>query len=256
MRCVRPQRTVGRAVLVHQGQPRCHRRWGDCRVRECFPSLLNEQTRAFSGGGRIANASYAIEYGDALFCFFDAYDSESLDWLEASLVKRTAKHCFIVIHPPIVPYGAVQAGTSTPAQRPNQTGEADRSIRTGKCLGNWWPSAQVQRDSSHDIARRAIWSSFCQQCDQHPKVQPKDLAEARIVQCRPDSRGAELFSGHGKGTASDLEAERPFVKAFQYADHPGYAVVTVSPESVKMSVYSGVSRQAWTTLNLSELVFS
>ena len=52
------------------------------------------------------------------------------------------------------------------------------------------------------------------------------------------------------------EAERPFVKAFEYADHPGYAVVTVSAESVKMSVCSGVGRQAWTTLNLSRLVFA
>ena len=40
------------------------------------------------------------------FCFFDAYDKESLPWLEAELARRTARHCFVVIHPPVVPYGA------------------------------------------------------------------------------------------------------------------------------------------------------
>ena len=38
-------------------------------------------------------------------CIRDS-DKTSLEWLEAVATKRTAKHLFVIIHPPVVPYGA------------------------------------------------------------------------------------------------------------------------------------------------------
>ena len=50
------------------------------------------------------------------------------------------------------------------------------------------------------------------------------------------------------------QVEAPFVKQFQYADLPGYAVVKVHGPRVTAMVYSGVGRQAWRTLALSDLL--
>jgi hypothetical protein len=70
-----------------------------------FHPFLNRQSASL-GGSKLEGAAYTLEHGGALFCFFDAYDKASLDWLEAALARRTARHCFVVIHPPVVPYGA------------------------------------------------------------------------------------------------------------------------------------------------------
>ena len=50
------------------------------------------------------------------------------------------------------------------------------------------------------------------------------------------------------------ETERKFVTSFEYADLPGYAVVKVSPEQVTATMYSGVSREIWRTVNLTGLI--
>jgi acyl-coenzyme A synthetase/AMP-(fatty) acid ligase len=52
------------------------------------------------------------------------------------------------------------------------------------------------------------------------------------------------------------QAEAPLVTQFQYADLPGYAVVKVNGPRVTATVYSGVGRQAWRTLALSDLLAS
>jgi hypothetical protein len=75
--------------------------------RQIFHPFLNEEVRKLSPNtGGLRNASYSVEHGDALFAFFDAYDRESLDWLDALAARRTARHFFLVVHPPVVPYGA------------------------------------------------------------------------------------------------------------------------------------------------------
>ena len=50
------------------------------------------------------------------------------------------------------------------------------------------------------------------------------------------------------------EAERPWVKAFEYADLPGYAVVTVDGARVTARIFAGVSRRLWRTVDLSGLL--
>jgi hypothetical protein len=50
------------------------------------------------------------------------------------------------------------------------------------------------------------------------------------------------------------EAEKPFVKAFEYADLPGYAVVTVDGPRVTAQMYSGFNRQVWRTVDLTGLL--
>ncbi len=71
-----------------------------------FQPFMAGQATAVDAASRVNKACYTVEKGESLFCFFDAYDRESLPWLEAALEKRTTAHCFVVLHPPVVPYGA------------------------------------------------------------------------------------------------------------------------------------------------------
>ena len=50
------------------------------------------------------------------------------------------------------------------------------------------------------------------------------------------------------------DAEQPVIRAFQYANLPGYAVVTIDGPTVQARIFPGVSRQAWRTVELSKLL--
>jgi hypothetical protein len=52
------------------------------------------------------------------------------------------------------------------------------------------------------------------------------------------------------------ETERPFVQAFEYADLPGYAVVTVAGASVSARIFSGTGHELWRTVDLTGLLSS
>jgi hypothetical protein len=43
------------------------------------------------------------------------------------------------------------------------------------------------------------------------------------------------------------------VKAFEYADLPGYAVVTVDGAQVTVRMFSGIGREVWRSVDLSGL---
>lgn len=77
---------------------------------EAFDTVLNPflaaQAKAIDRNASAAGACHSVHFGDAQFYCFDAYKDPSLDWLEAQLARRTARCCFVVIHPPVVPYGA------------------------------------------------------------------------------------------------------------------------------------------------------
>jgi hypothetical protein len=45
-------------------------------------------------------------------------------------------------------------------------------------------------------------------------------------------------------------AEAPFVKRFEYADLPGYAVVTVDGEQVEAKVFKGITRTLWKSVRI------
>ena len=51
-----------------------------------------------------------------------------------------------------------------------------------------------------------------------------------------------------------IEAEKPFIKHFEYADYPGYAVISVNKSKVEANIYPGVSRSSWKTIKISELL--
>ncbi len=220
-----------------------------------FHPFLQEQLARLEANARLASARYVLEYGEALFCFFDAYDKESLPWLEAALAHRTARHCFVVVHPPVVPYGARSTWHLFSGER-----ERPQRERLLELLG--WHNAFVFSGHIHKYnllvratprGGRFLQLGISSVIGGLP-VEPKNLLGAGDY--NPDQVAVEpAFSpGTEAQRRAVYETEAPWVSRFQYADLPGYAVVSVNGPQVTTSIYSGVSRQLWRTLELSRIL--
>jgi len=221
--------------------------------KKVFHPYLGQQTETFKGGGKLTSATYTIEHGGALFCFFDAYDKASLDWLEAALAKRTARHCFVVIHPPVVPYGARATWHLYSAERDN--------ARRGKLLallgrqnafvlgGHIHKFNTLTRTTpgGGKFVQLAV-SSIINALETKPKAQLSGIGEYNSDQIRVEPAHSPATEQERRAV---YEAESPFVKTFEYADLPGHAVVTVSASQVTARIFSGVSRQLWRTVDLA-----
>ena len=221
-----------------------------------FRPFLSEQSAGFTGGGKLAAANYAIEHAGALICFFDAYDKENLAWLEATLAQRTARHCFVIVHPPVVPYGArstwhLYSGERNQAQRErllDLLGKHNAFVLSGHIHKYSLLVRATPRGGR--LLQLAVSSVMSE-----PKVVPRHALtgvasyNADQVKVEPDFSPATETQRRAV-----YEAEARFVKQFQYADLPGYAVVEVNGPSVTARVYAGAGQQVWRALELTRLL--
>jgi hypothetical protein len=226
--------------------------------RSVFHPILGQQAAVFGGDDKLTAARYRIEYANALFCFFDAYDKESLPWLEAELARRTARHCFVVIHPPVVPYGARATWHIFSSEREKANRE-----RLLELLGKQNAFVLSGHLHKYNLLVRATpgGGRFLQlgvsSVISAPEPQPRHLLSGVR-----DYNGDQVAVEPNFSPATEPQrravyaAEAPFVKQFQYADFPGYAVLRVNGSQVTATIYGGVGRQAWRTLALSELLGS
>lgn len=222
---------------------------------DVFHPFLTEQTRRLTAQAEaIKSAHYTVERNGALFCFFDAYDDESLAWLEAMLARRTARHCFVIIHPPVVPYGArstwyLFAREKQKAQREKLLdllghhnafvlgGHIHRFnslVRATPGGGRFLQLAVSSIVSAPDVVPKTVLTGLKdytgEQIQVEPKYSPETETERRAV----------------------YDVERPFVKAFNYADASGYAVIKVNGENVSAEMYAGISREPWHIVEMSK----
>ncbi len=221
-----------------------------------FHPFLGAQAAAVDGSAKPASASYAIDHDGALFCFLDAYAKESFAWLEATLAKRTARHCFVVLHPPVVPYGArslwyLYSGERQKAQREKLLellGRHNAFVLSGHIHKYSVLVRATPRGGRFlQLALSSVISA--------PEPAPKHVLSG-VSSYNADQVAVEpAFSpATEKERRAIYETEAPFVKQFEYADLPGYAVVAVNGPKVTATIYSGVSRQVWRRLELSELL--
>lgn len=226
--------------------------------RSVFQPFLGEQAAAFGENRQLTSACFRVEHGNALFCFFDAYNKESLPWLEAELARRTARHCFVVIHPPVVPYGA--RATWHVFSR-----EADKARRDLllDLLGKH--NAYVLSGHIHKyslVVRSTPRGGRFLQLALSSVIRSPDPKSGHLLGGVKDYNEAQVTVEPTFSPATEQErravyqAESPLVKQFQYADLPGYAVVQVNGARVTATVYPGIARQAWRTLALSDLMMS
>jgi UDP-2,3-diacylglucosamine pyrophosphatase LpxH len=218
------------------------------------PFLTEQVRRLDPAADGLTSARYAVRHGNAHFAFFDAYDPASLEWFEAEAAKRTAEHFFPIIHPPVVPYGARSTWHIFSADK-------DRAKRAKllELLGR--QHALVLGGHIHKfntIAREAGGGRFAQ-------LALSSVINAPDPAAKTELHGIERYDGdqvtvepnfspdNEAARRAVYEAERPFVKAFEYADLPGYAVVKVDGPRVTAEMYAGTTRRLWRTLDLTGL---
>lgn len=223
-----------------------------------FHPFLDEQRALLGVRDKLTSACHAFVQGDALFCFFDGYDKASLAWLESVLARRSARHCFVIVHQPVVPYGARSTWHlfSSEAEKPQRerllellgrhhvfvlTGHIHKYnllVRTTRGGGRFLQLGLSSIIRSPEVrASNELSGSSSYNGDQvkvEPNFSPSTEQQRRAV----------------------YQIEAPFVKGFEYADLPGYALITVDGPKVAATVFPGVSRQAWRTLPLSDLLDS
>lgn len=226
---------------------------------EAFESVLLPflaQQAAPLNVGKLSNACYTVEYGDSLFCCFDAYDPQSLDWLDAKLHKRTARHCFVAIHPPVVPYGAranwsLYINPRQSAQREHLLhilGQNDAIVLGGHIHKYNYMTRVTRTPQGGRFVQLGISSIVSRPGAAHASNELSGLAQYNGDQIKVEPN----FSPDTEQERRAIyETEAPFVRDFQYADLPGHAVITVDGSEVTAQMYSGTSRELWRTVKLA-----
>jgi hypothetical protein len=200
-------------------------------------------------------ASFTIEEGDGLFAFLDAYDRGALDWLERTLAARTARHLFVLLHPPVVPFGArstwhlyARAADAPLRKRLLDLLGAHRAIVLCAHLHKF--GVVVRETGSGRFLQLAL-------CSVLPRadIRARDEVEG-VDRFGPDLVKLEpRFSPETEAVRREvLRAEAPFIKHYEYADAPGFALVTVSGEGVRADVHVGLERAPWKRLDLTALL--
>ncbi len=223
---------------------------------QVFHPFLTAEARAVEpGAAPLTTGSYAVACGNALFAFLDAYETaRSLEWLEAVAARRTAEHCFVVVHPPIVPYGARATWHLFSSAR-------DR-VRREKLLGLLGDQEAIVLGGHihkyNALARSTGRGRFAQFALSSvltaPTARPRDVLDG-LATYTPDQIKVEPnFSPTNEAERRAVyEAERPFVRAFDYADLPGYAVVRIDGPRVTLDMYAGTTRERWRSVDLAAL---
>ncbi len=226
--------------------------------KSVFHPFLGEQAAVLGGDGKLSTARYQIEYRNAQFCFFDAYDRESLAWLEAALARRTARHCFMVIHPPVVPYGARATWNIFSSARDKAQRE-----RLLELLGKHNVFVLSGHIHKYNLLVRATpgGGRFLQLGVSSVITEAKPRPQHLLSGVKNYNANQVIVEPNFSPTTEPqrravYESEAPYVKQFQYADLPGYAVIQVTGPQVTARIYSGVGRKVWRTLALSNLLES
>ncbi|MDB6006950.1 MAG: Metallophosphoesterase [Prosthecobacter sp.] len=225
-------------------------------AKEAFDEVLlpfmSQQARSLDPSTTNAQANHVMTHGEAQFAFFDAYDKTSLEWLEAVAAKRTSKHLFVIIHPPVVPYGAratwhLYAGEKTKTQRAkllDLLGQQQAMVLGGH-LHKF--SALTRQAGGKSFSQLAV-SSVVSALNQKPKDVLHGMASYTGDQ-------VTLEPKHAPETAEQRReiyaSERQQVTAFEYADTAGFAVVTVNGSLVEAAIHSGSQTEAFQTLKIS-----
>jgi len=208
-------------------------------------------------GKQIDSASFYFAKGPDLFVFFDAYHNNNLDWLQKTLSENKHRYAFVVMHPPAVPYNARsmwhlfwrEKEKAARERFLNILGENNAILLT----------AHLHKYSV--VERKTPTGTFVQ-------FSVNSVISSSQIEVRDALEGVEKYGGSlvelepefQPETRQDriklLEAEKPYIARFEYADFPGYAIIDVSNSGVSATIYKGDSASAWKTVSLATAVKS
>jgi hypothetical protein len=222
-----------------------------------FHPFLTEQAKALSPNAPpVDSGRYVVEHGNSQFAFFDAYDpARSLEWFEEVAARRTAEHFFLVVHPPVVPYGARSTWTIFSSDKDRPKREKMMEIlgqQRGLVLsGHLHRYCALGRQTPRGRFAQFALSSVIYNREVRPEYERDGVAayNGDLVNVEPK------FSPDTAMLRRTLfETERPGITAFQFADLPGYAVVTVNGAHVQIEMFSGVGRKLYRRVDFSGLL--
>jgi UDP-2,3-diacylglucosamine pyrophosphatase LpxH len=202
-------------------------------------------------------ANFVTRHGNCLFVWFDAYHNpkESLDWLEATLKKRSERHLFVMIHPPVVPYGArsnwhLFARETQAAERTRLLNLLGRNRAIVLCGHLHKYGTVVRRTPEGPFVQVAVVSVLPSR-----EGKPKDEVSG-VTKYGPDL--IRLEPSFAPDTVelrrALLTAEAPHIRYYDYADCPGYGIVNVAGASVALEIYAGLGRRTFRTIPLTDLL--
>jgi hypothetical protein len=248
---------LGAPMVLTKGN---HDIWGP-GGRETFAQVmhpfLTEQRRAVvPQAPPITSGRYTIEYANSQFVFFDAYDpTQSLEWFEAVAARRTAEHFFLIVHPPVVPYGARSTWTIFSGDKDRPKREKLMEIlgaQHGLVLsGHLHRYCALARKTPRGRFAQFALSTVLQNADPQPHFERSGLSayNGDLVNVEPRFSPETVELRRAR-----FEAERPAITSFDFADMPGWAIVTVDGPRVHIDAFSGVGRKPWRRVDLTGLL--
>lgn len=226
--------------------------------QEVFHPFLSQQTSSFNGGGEVRSACYSIGHRNAQFFFFDAYEKTSLDWLEAALARRTAQHCFVTIHPPVVPYGARATWHLYNSEKDKARREKlldllgkQNAFVLGGHIHRFNTICRTTPGGGRFV-QLAI-SSVVNNAEVEPATELDGVKDYNGDQIKVEPRHSPETEAARRAVYA---AEAPFVKAFSYADLPGHAAITINGAQVRATLHAGITRDVYKTADLTKLLAS
>lgn len=206
-------------------------------------------------GKQIDSASFYFTKGPDLFVFFDAYHSNDLGWLEKTLSQDRRRYVFVVMHPPAVPYGA--RSTWHLFSRAQDKNARERFLDILGANKVVLLTAHLHKYSL--LARRTSTGAFVQlsinSVISSPRISVRDRLEGvenyggALVELEPE------FQPDTKQQRQKLlEDEKPYISYFEYADFPGYAIISVSDTAINIGVYAGDSNRVWKNVPLASVL--
>jgi hypothetical protein len=220
-------------------------------AKEAYQALLlpflSETTKT-----PIKQAAFSRRQGGTLVAFYDAYERTSLEWFAKLLDDQRPERLIVAIHPPVVPYNArsswhIYSSPKQQAERTRLLNLLGRHRAVVLCGHLHKYCHLVRRTDEGPFVQLAI-SSVAATSDGKPKDELSG-----VDRYRPDL--VELEPKHSPDTIDArralLEAERPFIEQFEYADTWGHATVDVRGGKVTARVYRGLDTTPWKNLDLS-----
>lgn len=225
-------------------------------AREVFnKTVLPWQEKALKKAATSANTTFV--HKNTRFIIFDCYTAEeSLEWLKGILATHKEEVLIFSVHQPVIPYNSranwhIFSKAKQKEKREellNLLGEHKAIVLTAHLHKT---SILTRKTAKGNIVQVAVGSVVE---DQHAPIKDHlkgiEAYNADLLNLEPSFSPATL-----QERKENLEAEKPFIRHFEYADFCGYATMSVSEkDQVSISIYPNADKKAWTTVNLSELL--
>jgi hypothetical protein len=200
-------------------------------------------------------ANYVTRQGNSLFVWYDAYHKESLKWLEKVTKDRTEEHLFLMIHPPVAPYGA--RSNWHIFAKPEQADERKRLLTllgTNKAIvlcGHLHKYGTIARHTPEGTFVQVSTVSVVSQPEPKLKDERHGVKEytADLVGLEPNFSPQNVEERRAL-----LTAEASHIRYYDYADTSGYSMITVNGKQVTLDLYAGIGKNRIRQIVLTDLL--